>query len=354
MTNRTRKGFSKAMVCLPSVTVDSYNLEIRDAEGFVGDRATNRAFFDIIADIRARLRDTGTDPLGRKKTAKLSRKTIERILLHGDPHAAGLLMSAVEEFSQTLAAVIRRFMREKEWKGTQRIVVGGGMRGSRAGELAIGRTTVLLRLAGIELELVPVRNDPNHAGLIGVAHLVPCALLEGHDAMLAVDIGGSSIRAGLLKLPKRPARSLKSVRIVKMHQWKYSEEDRKISRNEAVQGIARMLHRLMRKAEAQDMRLAPIVGIGCPGRIDAEGNILAGGQNLPGNWEADHFNLPDALARRLRKITERDFTIAIHNDAVVQGLSEIPNVSDVERWGAITIGTGLGNARFTNLKPQHG
>jgi hypothetical protein len=38
----------------------------------------------------------------------------------------------------------------------------------------------------------------------------------------------------------------------------------------------------------------------------------------------------------------------MHNDAVVQGLSEIPFMQDVERWGVLTIGTGLGNARFTN------
>jgi hypothetical protein len=29
-------------------------------------------------------------------------------------------------------------------------------------------------------------------------------------------------------------------------------------------------------------------------------------------------------------------------------LSEVPNMTDVEHWGAFTIGTGLGNARFTN------
>ena len=38
----------------------------------------------------------------------------------------------------------------------------------------------------------------------------------------------------------------------------------------------------------------------------------------------------------------------MHNDAVVQGLSEVPFMQDVERWGVLTIGTGLGNARFTN------
>ncbi len=41
----------------------------------------------------------------------------------------------------------------------------------------------------------------------------------------------------------------------------------------------------------------------------------------------------------------------MHNDAVVQGLSEVPYMKDVERWGVLTIGTGLGNARFTNRKP---
>ena len=38
----------------------------------------------------------------------------------------------------------------------------------------------------------------------------------------------------------------------------------------------------------------------------------------------------------------------LHNDAVVQGLSEMPFMQDVEHWGVLTIGTGLGNARFTN------
>ena len=38
----------------------------------------------------------------------------------------------------------------------------------------------------------------------------------------------------------------------------------------------------------------------------------------------------------------------MHNDAVVQGLSEVPFMEDVERWGVLTLGTGLGNARFTN------
>ena len=40
----------------------------------------------------------------------------------------------------------------------------------------------------------------------------------------------------------------------------------------------------------------------------------------------------------------------MHNDAVVQGLSAAPFMRDVTKWGVMTIGTGLGNARFTNRK----
>jgi hypothetical protein len=38
----------------------------------------------------------------------------------------------------------------------------------------------------------------------------------------------------------------------------------------------------------------------------------------------------------------------MHNDAVVQGLSQLPFMQDHKRWGVLTIGTGLGNALFTN------
>jgi hypothetical protein len=44
----------------------------------------------------------------------------------------------------------------------------------------------------------------------------------------------------------------------------------------------------------------------------------------------------------------------MHNDGVAQGLSEVPFMQDVEHWGVLTIGTGLGNARFTNRKKDNG
>jgi hypothetical protein len=109
-----------------------------------------------------------------------------------------------------------------------------------------------------------------------------------------------------------------------------------------------MLNGLIAAAGKKDMRLAPFVGIGCPGLIEEDGAIARGAQNLPGNWESSRFNLPMMLHSAIPKIGGHETSIVMHNDAVVQGLSEIPFMQDVERWGVLTIGTGLGNARFTN------
>ena len=348
-TNRQPPDLESGAKELPAVTVDSYNLEVRDAEGFVGDRASNRAFPEILADMRAAMRAVGDDPLGDEPAAEMKKKTIDRILRKGGFEAAGVVQGAIEEFAQDLAAVIRRFLREEGWRRTERIVVGGGLRGSRVGELAIGRTTAILKVEGNPVELVPIRNDPDEAGLIGVAHLLPAEILLDCDAVMAVDIGGSNIRAGVLKLPKK-AGDLSDVCVWRMKLWRYADEDPKPSRDEAVERLAGMLRKLIRKAEKKDVRLAPVIGVGCPGSIGSDGAILKGGQNLPGNWESDGFNLPDRLRREIPQIGDRDTVVLLHNDAVVQGLSEAPFMTDVTRWGALTIGTGLGNARFTNRR----
>ena len=58
-----------------------------------------------------------------------------------------------------------------------------------------------------------------------------------------------------------------------------------------------------------------------------------------------------APARSHPQIGDHDTLVVMHNDAVVQGLSELPFMQDVKHWGVLTIGTGLGNARFTNRAP---
>ena len=124
--------------------------------------------------------------------------------------------------------------------------------------------------------------------------------------------------------------------------------DEKPSRQEAVDSLIGMFKRLIKPAKKEKLELAPFIGIGCPGRIDVDGSIEAGGQNLPGNWESNSFNLPALIHEAIPEIGEHETTILMHNDAVVQGLSEAPFMDDVDVWAAFIIGTGLGNALYSN------
>jgi hypothetical protein len=350
MTQKTAEPvatpFAHGAEQLSSVVIDAYNAEMRAPDGFVGDRASKRAFQSILDDWRERVSRNGEDPLGDTPSDELSKKQLDKLLVDGDVEAAGVVQGAVEEFAQELAAVIRRFLRLKGWKDTERIVIGGGLRQSRIGELAIGRAAVILKASGVEIALKPISTPPDHAGLIGCAHLVPPWVLSGHDSILAVDIGGSNIRCGIVELQIKKKPDLSAASVSHFDLWRHREEEP--GREDAVERLVAMLKGLLRKAGKDELKLAPFIGIGCPGVIRADGTIERGGQNLPGNWEVKSFNLPAILREAIPTIGDHDTVCVMHNDAVVQGLSELPQMTDVTHWGVLTIGTGLGNARFTN------
>ena len=116
-----------------------------------------------------------------------------------------------------------------------------------------------------------------------------------------------------------------------------------------------MLRGQIERAQDEGLRVAPFIGIGCPGLIEPDGSIERGAQNLPGNWESSRFNLVDSVRDLVPAIGEHDTEIVMHNDAVIQGLSEMPAMQDVENWAVLTIGTGLGNASYRNRsKPKRG
>jgi hypothetical protein len=331
---------------LPRVIVDAYNAELRRGGAFVGDRASKRAFQAILDDWRERVSQMGEDPFGDFGSAELGKKQLDKVLLEGDTEAAGVLHGVIEEFAQEFATVIRRLLRLKEWRKTERIVVGGGLRQSRVGELAIGRAAVILKAAGHKVELFPIQHDPDHAGLIGSVHLVPSWILAGHDSILAVDIGGSNIRAGIVELRTRKKPDLSAASVGHFELWRHSDDEP--TREEAVQRLIDLLVGLIKRERKDGATLAPFIGIGCPGVILPDGSISHGGQNLPGNWGAKSFNLPQLLREAIPRIGDHDTVVVMHNDAVVQGLSQLPFMQDIEHWAVMTIGTGLGNAHFTN------
>ena len=123
----------------------------------------------------------------------------------GTPEEAAVVHGRVEAFAQEFAGVIRRFLKLESWADTERIVVGGGFSGGRVGELAIGRTGVILHTEGVGIELKPIRHHPDEAGLLGGAQLAPSWIFEGHDSILAMDIGGTNARVGLVALNQKRA-----------------------------------------------------------------------------------------------------------------------------------------------------
>jgi hypothetical protein len=277
---------------------------------------------------------------------ELSRKKLDALLGGGDPEAAAIVQSAIESFAQELSFVIQRFLKLKDWKEVEKLVIGGGFRGRRVGELAMARASLLLKSYKINVDITPIKNEPDEAGLLGAIQLAPPWIFQAHDAILSVDIGGTNIRAGIVHLNAKRSADFSKAKVGSFELWRYGDE--KISRDDAVNELIEMLRRLIRSAQKEKLALAPFIGIGCPGQIEPDGAIDRGAQNLPGNWSSSRFNLPAALIEAIPKIGEFETTIVMHNDAVVQGLSEVPAMRDVKKWGIFTIGTGLGNALFAS------
>ena len=333
---------------LPSVDVDSFNVELKDDDGFLGDRACKGAFRKILDDLRKPLKKNGEDPLGEKSAEKISKSELDEALLGEDIGAAALVHGAIEEFASELAYVTTRILKLKAWADTERIVVGGGFRQSRVGELAIARTDMLLKGAGLEIDLWPIRFDPDEAGLIGCLHLAPSWIFEGYDSILAIDIGGTNIRCGVVETRWKKAQDLSKASVWHADLWRHADDEP--TREGAIKRMIKMLKDLIEEADTEGMKLAPFIGISCPGVINEDGSIEKGAQNLPGNWESSKFNLPASLVEAIPMIGDHDTAVVMHNDGVAQGLSEIPFMQDVAHWGVLTIGTGLGNARFSNRR----
>ena len=331
---------------LPSVEVDSFNIELKDDDGFLGDRASKGAFRKILETQRKPLKKSGDDPLGKKPAEDIGKSELDEALVGDDIGAAALVHGAIEEFAQEFARVTGRFLKTKAWADTERIVVGGGFRESRVGELAIARADIILKADGFKVDLVPIRFHPDDAGLIGCLHLAPSWIFEAHDSILAVDIGGTNIRCGVVETRWKKAPDLSKATVWKSELWRHADDEP--TRESAVKRLVKMLKGLIEEADAEGLKLAPFIGIACPGVINEDGSIEKGAQNLPGNWESSKFNLPASLVEAIPEIGEHDTAVLMHNDGVAQGLSEVPFMQDVDHWGVLTIGTGLGNARFTN------
>ena len=71
---------------LPSVDVDSFNIELKDDEGFLGDRASKGAFRGILDSLRKPLKKNGDDPLGTKSAEAIGKSALDEALVGDDIH----------------------------------------------------------------------------------------------------------------------------------------------------------------------------------------------------------------------------------------------------------------------------
>lgn len=347
-----RQDTSHGACATPSVGIDSYSLALEDSQGLVGDQASETAFRQVLKDWRQALDRAGPEPFGTQDAEALGLDELKRIADDDSGHAASTraLALAVNEFSARLAYVIGRFMRHPRWAGVERIVIGGGFKESPVGRLAMRRTQQRLADEGLAVELRALRHQADDGGLAGWCQLHPGAVPQ--RAFLAVDIGGTNVCCGIVE-PVQPgaggggASRLCDARVAHREKWRHA--DTEPPQDDLVEGIVGMLRRLIGHAQAHGIELLPFIGVGCPGVIQGDGSISRGAQNLPGDWERASFHLPRRIAENLPSIGGADTLVLMHNDAVVQGLSELPFTRDVRRWAVLTIGTGLGNASFTNL-----
>ena len=174
------------------------------------------------------------------------------------------------------------------------------MRESAFGELAIARAMVLLKSDGLKIELLPIVHHPDEAGLIGAVQLMPAWMLEGHDSLIAVDIGGTNIRAGVVETRRKDKADLSKARVWKSELWRHADDEP--NRTTTVEHIVSVLERLVAKAQKAGLMPAPVIGIACLGTIMPDGSIANGGQNLPGgNWESKNFNLRRLSLKPFRK-----------------------------------------------------
>jgi predicted NBD/HSP70 family sugar kinase len=310
-----------------------------DKEGsFLGDRVSGRAFVKLFQKHCKKCRVA----VARKP----SEGDIDRLLEDGDSAEERAVRDVAVAFGDRLAEVIKQFLEWSYWRKTDRIVIGGGMAARHVGDIAIHAAQSRLMKSYPRLELERIHHHPDEAGLVGSVHLIPASRTSGKDGLLAVDIGGSKVRCGIVEFGERKSGLLADARVWRIEVWRHAKA--RASRGKMIKMIAAMLETLIKEADKAKFRLSPLVRVGVPGEIDEEGYILGGAHNLPGNWEERKFNLPAELTEKLPKIGGEPASVSIHNDAVIQGLAELPFMRDVRRWGILTIGSGLGNAHFVN------
>lgn len=251
--------------------------------------------------------------------------------------------SALRRMGRNLGLVIKRILSWKYWKRTERIYLGGGVSEGKIGDILLEEAKNFITAeTSLSVELRKIHYPPAVAGLIGVTYFIPTK--HRRKATITVDLGGGNLRTGLILPPTEDENA--GVLYSNFLNW----QKLGLSRDSLADLISSEIIDCLKVSRKTKTKISKYIGVGFPALVDEEGYVVGKDRNLPGNWTDPQFHLPSIINSKIEEETDfGGFKFMIKNDAVCQGLSEIPFVHGVREWGILTIGTGLGNARFRNL-----
>jgi len=87
--------------------------------------------------------------------------------------------------------------------------------------------------------------------------------------VLAVDIGRTKIRTGVVRFNLNAAADIAKAKVWKYELWRHGDE--KLSRHEAVEGLVRMLKHRINRAKRANLKLAPLSALDVPERLSRMG-----------------------------------------------------------------------------------
>jgi hypothetical protein len=325
---------------LHDLDIGSYCTELADHAGVAGGVD---AFLAPAGQARNAPPHAHSERYDVPRLAECGLARLDRILLDGDPHMAGRILGAIDGFAAAMADLTRTLLHEPGWEGVQRLAIDCDLCPSRIGTLAIGRASVLLSAQGETAALRPLTHSPDQAGLIGAANLVPLWMRSGRDCVLAIDVTEAAIRVGLVRLSAGEGGEEK---VAGLEVWRFDPDS--VTRDKAIAYLCDMVAHSAQRARRDKLRVSPMIGVGCPGLVDDAALFQRGAQRLRRRWDGMRFRLIERIKAAVPVLDGVPSIVALHNDAVVRGLSEAAAMRDVRRWGVLSLGQGFGNASFEN------
>jgi len=237
----------------------------------------------------------------------------------------------VEEWNTTLLAHhILAFFSMPEWSEAKSVFLSGGLAEKDFGKVV--RDLVQSKSPQRRIEIMP--QEPAKAALIGASHLLPRERM-GNVAVTA-DLGGTSLRVGLIEFPGQAQAQIDQFRQVK---WRKAVS----TQVGLLQLLSDYISSVWREALVKHPDVSRTVCLSIPGLVTPEGYILRGGSALPGDWTAPNLH----VAKRLEGLLQNAGTpvsIVAHNDGVAHALYLRPVLKHYGRTAIFSLGTGLGNS----------